>query len=471
MALPLAGGASQARATAMVWGSRPLASYFILTPGLLEEMKGGLNLTAWEWQEVEQVATLEYYRLAQLKEESQPVVSNPVTPLWLKRLQLVWMGYNRRVEAIVKDTDHALQENLGEYIYRDLVSWIEGRWLLEVQVHGRPQANMLPSSRSFQVYATRYDAGGAYTVALPDKCVKFTNGGSSICSDDGYVVGQNYSVFLSYNGSTGAVVAESGPWNVDDTYWAAWNDPTPRRMFADLPLGMPEAQAAYFNAYNGGLDQFGRKVTGPYGIDLARQVSIDIGLQPGTNDWITVSYLWTEGWDNSPAFATSAAGASAATPGAAVAIAPLQLASPQSDGSVVHVVEYGQSLWQIAVAYDTTIQSIVELNQLSSETVIWPGDELLVLPPGSLTPAASAESTPAPTPEPQQDNLPPATAASPAVQEQQATRTGPAPAETAPVSPGADIKRPAIFRGVLAAGLLLVILGLILVGAGRVFFK
>ena len=92
---------------------------------------------------------------------------------------------------------------------------------------------------------------------------------------------------------------ETGPWNVDDTYWATSGDPL-RRMFADLPLGMPQAQAAYFDGYNGGLDQYGRKVTGPFGIDLSRQVSKDIGLKPGNNDWVTVSFMWTENWGAGP---------------------------------------------------------------------------------------------------------------------------------------------------------------------------
>ncbi|OGO27505.1 MAG: hypothetical protein A2Z16_17375 [Chloroflexi bacterium RBG_16_54_18] len=77
------------------------------------------------------------------------------------------------------------------------VAWIENRWIIEASIHSRPEENTHPSSRTFQVYATRYDSGGDYYVALPDKCVKFTNGGNSICSDEGYVVGQKYSVYLS----------------------------------------------------------------------------------------------------------------------------------------------------------------------------------------------------------------------------------------------------------------------------------
>ncbi len=170
-----------------------------------------VNLSGSEWEDVKTIAGIEYYRLRRLEEISRPVVKNPTSPLWLKRLQITWMKYNQQVDAIVADTDRALLETLGDPKYRSLVAWIEKRWVVEASIHSRPEVNIHPSSRSFQVYATRYDSGGAYYVALPDKCVKFTNGGNSICSDEGYVVGQKYSVYLSYNGSTGAVVGKIWP--------------------------------------------------------------------------------------------------------------------------------------------------------------------------------------------------------------------------------------------------------------------
>ncbi|MBT9260247.1 MAG: hypothetical protein KM310_10950 [Clostridiales bacterium] len=49
-------------------------------------------------------------------------------------------------------------------------------------------------------------------------------------------------------------------------------------MFKDLPLGKPEAQAAFYEGYNGGEDQFGRKVTNPAGIDLTPYVASQLGL-------------------------------------------------------------------------------------------------------------------------------------------------------------------------------------------------
>ena len=86
-----------------------------------------------------------------------------------------------------------------------------------------------------------------------------------------------------------APVWDVGPWNTTDDYW---NPPDVRQSWADLPQGLPEAQAAYQDGYNGGRDQFGRRVANPAGIDLADGTFWD-GLQLSTNAWVDVTYLWT----------------------------------------------------------------------------------------------------------------------------------------------------------------------------------
>jgi hypothetical protein len=82
-------------------------------------------------------------------------------------------------------------------------------------------------------------------------------------------------------------VWDVGPWNTRDDYW----NPA-REQWQGLAQGMPEAQAAYQSGYNGGRDQFGRKVLNPAGIDLADGTMWD-GLGLSDNTWVTVSYLWT----------------------------------------------------------------------------------------------------------------------------------------------------------------------------------
>ncbi|MFC0431025.1 hypothetical protein [Kutzneria buriramensis] len=83
-----------------------------------------------------------------------------------------------------------------------------------------------------------------------------------------------------------APVWDFGPWNFHDDYWD-----TSRAEFTDLPQGIPEAQAAYLNGYNGGLDDDGGAPSNPAGIDLADGTFANIGLTD--NGWVTVTYLWT----------------------------------------------------------------------------------------------------------------------------------------------------------------------------------
>ncbi|MDT7744727.1 MAG: hypothetical protein QOE59_3805 [Actinomycetota bacterium] len=84
-------------------------------------------------------------------------------------------------------------------------------------------------------------------------------------------------------------VWDVGPWNTKDDYW---NPAATRQSWKDLPLGMPEAQAANQQHYNGGKDGYGRTVANPAGIDLADGTFYDdLGLRD--NAWVQVTYLWT----------------------------------------------------------------------------------------------------------------------------------------------------------------------------------
>jgi hypothetical protein len=86
-----------------------------------------------------------------------------------------------------------------------------------------------------------------------------------------------------------APVWDVGPWNTRDDYW---NPSSKRQEWKDLPQGMPEAQAAKQKGYNGGRDQFKRKVANPAGIDLGDGIFWD-ALKLKDNSWVTVDYLWT----------------------------------------------------------------------------------------------------------------------------------------------------------------------------------
>ncbi|MCJ7626343.1 MAG: LysM peptidoglycan-binding domain-containing protein, partial [Anaerolineaceae bacterium] len=84
-----------------------------------------------------------------------------------------------------------------------------------------------------------------------------------------------------------------------------------------------------------------------------------------------------------------------ATPAVSEIIFPVITVTPNPDGTVVHVVQSGQSLWSIAIAYGTKIDSILSLNGLSSggDNTIYIGQELLI----AIVPTPTSSSTTLPT--------------------------------------------------------------------------
>lgn len=76
-------------------------------------------------------------------------------------------------------------------------------------------------------------------------------------------------------------------------------------------------------------------------------------------------------------------------------VAPIQLASPRDDGSIVHIVGPGHSFWAIAARYEIPLEQLYLYNNLTEDSVINPGDELLIrlaegqLPPPTPTPPAT----------------------------------------------------------------------------------
>lgn len=56
---------------------------------------------------------------------------------------------------------------------------------------------------------------------------------------------------------------------------------------------------------------------------------------------------------------------------------PVLVSTARPDGDVVHEVQYGQTLWSIAIQYGTTIEQLKRLNGLTDDTVV-PGWKLLV---------------------------------------------------------------------------------------------
>ena len=116
-----------------------------------------------------------------------------------------------------------------------------------------------------------------FFVALPCFCALSSLGGNE------------FQVRLEYNGKSLVVpVWDVGPWNVEDNYW----DPPSERTWSDLPQGLPQAEAAYENGYNGGLDGWGRTIQSPAGIDIGDGAFHALGMTG--SDWLNVTFLWLE---------------------------------------------------------------------------------------------------------------------------------------------------------------------------------
>ena len=59
-------------------------------------------------------------------------------------------------------------------------------------------------------------------------------------------------------------------------------------------------------------------------------------------------------------------------------LVPVTVCTARPDGDVIHKVQYGQSLWGLAIAYNTTIDQISAWNNLGLDTTIYEGQVLLV---------------------------------------------------------------------------------------------
>jgi LysM repeat protein len=72
-------------------------------------------------------------------------------------------------------------------------------------------------------------------------------------------------------------------------------------------------------------------------------------------------------------------GAEGEAAGVSQFMVPITINSADANGNVFHKVEYGQSLWSIAIAYGTTIKNIQALNNLGEDLTIYQGQNLLVM--------------------------------------------------------------------------------------------
>jgi uncharacterized protein YkwD len=137
---------------------------------------------------------------------------------------------------------------------------------------------------------------------------------------------------------------------------------------------------------------------------------IGVGVALGSGmDYITLDVRP----GSSPATDTPAGGGAAAAnqpAGTPMLPTPLVTSTPRPDGSVVHVVGYGQTLWSIALAYGVKIDQIRAFNNIAAgSTSIYVGQKLLIYLAGTmmLTQTSTPTQTPTATRTPSRTSLPP----------------------------------------------------------------
>ncbi len=248
---------------------KPVVAVILGTEGRLEELAGALALDERQVEALAALADEERRWEADLRSRA------PVAGRW-----------NAEVADRAAATGDGLRALLGGG-YPAFAAIMDG-WFHEDS--GRSGWHCTEACLTYTVFGTQFDANTAYEVAIPDQYVKFANLGWG--NEPGYP-GNDYEVRLQLNNHDITVwVGDVGPWNIDDNYWNDLNPPRPRRMWTDLPQGKPESEAAYYDGYNGGLDQYDRTVTNPAALDMAFDVAADLGLGYLANDWVTVTWLW-----------------------------------------------------------------------------------------------------------------------------------------------------------------------------------
>jgi hypothetical protein len=194
--------------------------------------------------------------------------------------------YDEKIAAAVARTKKNIEAIVPEDQSADLAGWADEQWNQEVQAASTKsyaassETYMIPSHGKgirCRVFATQYHGYTEREVALPHRNLKF---------------GRQPRVRIwrvTGGPSVGPRVKEVGPWNTYDNYWVRNID---RTMYKRVPRCKPAAQVAYYQNFNKGKDEFGRKVLNPAGVDLTPEVARSMGLEEYQNAWVWVRFPW-----------------------------------------------------------------------------------------------------------------------------------------------------------------------------------
>ncbi|MDH5506991.1 MAG: CAP domain-containing protein [Anaerolineae bacterium] len=127
---------------------------------------------------------------------------------------------------------------------------------------------------------------------------------------------------------------------------------------------------------------------------------VDIGAgiaSDGSSNYFTAVMAFVAGGSAPPG---AGSGTGSTNPPGAAAV-PVVVSTAQEDGTVIHIVQSGQTLWDIAIVYGVPLAEILKLNNLTENSLVYPGDEILIKKAEeTATPTATASATATQTPSP-----------------------------------------------------------------------
>jgi LysM repeat protein len=192
---------------------------------------------------------------------------------------------------------------------------------------------------------------------------------------------------------------------------------------------------------------------------LARYRVILLVIQCLFLAWLCLGYQPVDA--KSVPISTAAPGsAPTQTPVSGQVVQPIVAATPLEDGSIIHVVAEGQVLITIAEAYQVSLKDLLTLNNMTSKTIIYPGERLII---------RLAQVTPTQTPKlPTATLFPTPTSAPTRTLTNPPTMTQPSESALTDETSGGNVGSPDARADITSDPLLVIIMVLIAIGIGLV---
>ncbi len=90
---------------------------------------------------------------------------------------------------------------------------------------------------------------------------------------------------------------------------------------------------------------------------------------------------------SAPTATPTASQEAAQSPALTATATPALMATAEADGSITHVLQRGETLGDVAEAFGVDMDELLALNRLSENSLVFPGQEIIVRAPASATPA------------------------------------------------------------------------------------